>query len=148
MSGNKRQHNSGIQPQGATDWPARISFRKENAPKPTYPTSKDLESHVDVRFNLRRNIQLQAVLNYGQSHSEPAMVRDLSLGGAFIVMAPVDLREGCYTELILRYRYKGAVKEHHLGAHIARIEPEGVGLRFNQYDDDIYTDLVNLLSII
>ena len=145
---NKRQRDIGTTPPAASDWPARIRYRTERAPKPSYPTTQELDSQPDVRFNLRRNLELQAVLNYGQTHSEPAVIRDLSLGGAFIEMTPVDLREGCYTELILRFRYKGDIKEHRLGAHVMRIDPEGVGLRFNQYDDDVYTDLVKLMNAI
>jgi len=85
------------------------------------------------------------VLNYGLTHSEVVPIRDLTMGGVFVQMTAVELHEGALLELMLRYRYKDRHIEHRLPAQVVRVTPDGVALRFGDYDDDAYTDLVDLL---
>lgn len=99
----------------------------------------------EARRSLRRRIPMHVVINYGMSYSEAQPVRDLSMNGVFVDMAASELYEGRFVEVVLRYPYKGRRVEHRLPARVRRVSPEGVALRFGPYDDDTYTDLVNLL---
>ncbi len=98
-----------------------------------------------ARASVRRPVSLQALINYGLSYSVPWQVRDLSMTGAFVEMAPSDLREGTIVEFVLRAGYRGRHLEHRFPARATRITPAGVAFVFGPYDDAVYTDLANLL---
>ncbi len=103
------------------------------------------EPDIELRSNPRKTIPIEVVLNYGQIHSEVVPIRDLTMGGVFVEMTAIELHEGALLELMLRYRYKDRHIEHRLPAQVVRVTPDGVALRFGDYDDDAYTDLVDLL---
>jgi hypothetical protein len=75
----------------------------------------------------------------------PWKIRDLSLSGAFLEMDAADLEEGGMVEFVLRFAYKDRRVEHRLPAKVARITPDGVALEFKKYNNEVYTDLVNLI---
>ncbi len=97
------------------------------------------------RSDARKQIPLEALVNYGLTYSVPWHIRDLSPTGAFVEMDPADFSEGAYVEFVLRFQYKGKPIEHRLPGKVTRIEPNGIPLRFGNYDDESYTDLINLL---
>jgi hypothetical protein len=97
------------------------------------------------RHSLRRNLNLDVVVNHGMTYSIPWQVRDLSLDGAFVEIESGPLPEASYLEVVVRYDYKDRKVELRLPATVARIEGRGMALRFGYYDDQAYTDLANLL---
>ena len=109
------------------------------------PYAERREPDIELRSNPRKTIPIEVVLNYGLTHSEVVPIRDLTMGGVFVEMTAVELHEGALLELLLRYRYKDRHIEHRLPAQVVRVTPDGVALRFGDYDDDAYTDLVDLL---
>lgn len=130
----------------ASDWSARIAYQRERNPHGSHASNTQRRAYAEQRLSLRKAVPLSVVLNYGMSYSAPAAIRDMSLGGACLDMSPVDLGEGTAAELIVRFRYKGVLKEHRLPATVIRVEDEGVALHFGKYDDDAYTDLINLMN--
>jgi HAMP domain-containing protein len=97
------------------------------------------------RHSIRRQLDLQVLVNHGLTYSVPWHVRDLSLTGAFVEMDAAQLPESSYVEFVLRYRYQGRPIEHRIPATVTRVAAEGVALTFGHYDDQAYTDLTNLL---
>jgi hypothetical protein len=97
------------------------------------------------RRSVRRALNLQVLVNFGATYSEPSQARDLSLSGAFLAMDARHLVQGAYVEVVLRYRYKETSMEQRIPATVTRLESNGVGVTFGNYDDQTYTDLTNLL---
>ena len=46
---------------------------------------------------------------------------------------------------MISFGYQGHQIEHLIPAVVVRIQPQGVGLKFDRYSEKAYTDLVNLL---
>ena len=97
------------------------------------------------RTTVRAEIPIQVLINYDFSYSEVKTVRDLSPDGAFVALSSREIPEGARVEAVLRYRAKGKMLEHRLPADVVRVDRDGVALKFGRYDDDTYTELVNLL---
>jgi len=97
------------------------------------------------RREIRKNLPLEVLVNYGMTQSGAWRVRDLSVGGAFVEMSTDDLSPGISVELVLWFSRQQRSVEHRLPAKVVRIGPDGVALQFGAYDDEAYTDLVNLL---
>ena len=142
---NKRQDQLGS---GANtpDWSARLAYQRDRRSPSPRAGSGQRRVYEEQRLALRKSVPLSVVLNYGMSYSAPAAIRDISLGGACLDMTPVDLGLGSATELVVRFRYKGVLKEHHFPATVVRLDTDGVALHFGNYTDDAYTDLINLMN--
>jgi PilZ domain-containing protein len=104
--------------------------------------------NAEPRHSIRRPVNLDVVVNHGMTFSVPSQVRNLSLTGAFVEMDAAHLPVGAFVEIVLRYHYDGKAIVHRLPATVARIEERGIGLSFDRYDDDTYTDLSNLLCLL
>jgi hypothetical protein len=104
------------------------------------------------RRDMRKKIPLPVLVNYGKTHSYGMThsgawrTRDLSVGGTFVEMSAAELSTGAPVEVVLRFPCRQQTVEHRLPAKVVRINPDGVALQFDTYDDKAYTDLVNLLS--
>lgn len=98
-----------------------------------------------IRRALRRPFPLTALINFGLHYSRLWPVRDLSPTGAYVEMNIRGLSVGTRVEFVLRYAANGCVVEHRLAACVERIEEHGVGLGFDAYADETYTDLVRFL---
>lgn len=72
-------------------------------------------------------------------------IRDVSLKGVFLTVDASGAQEGDTEEVVIDFSDKDQQIEHRVPAVIARIHPEGVGLKFTEYDDQTDTDLVNFL---
>ena len=94
---------------------------------------------------MRTELPLQVFIHYKSKRSAATKVRDLSTEGAFIEMAPKELPEGAHVETVLCYQLEDKPIEYRLPATVVRVTQEGVGLKFDSYDDETYTRLVNLL---
>jgi hypothetical protein len=121
---------------------ARARYENEPAEDPL-PAAH--ARHALLRGGVRRRKPLTALVNYGMTYSALLPVRDLSLTDVFVEMDPAFLSVGASLEFVLRYRYRGRPVELRLSGVVRRIEPDGVALRFGEYDDAAYTHLVNLL---
>lgn len=100
------------------------------------------------RNSLRRHIDLKALINFGVSYSVSWRVRDLSLIGAFIQIKSPSLLPRSQVELVLHYAHDDRPMELRIPAAVTRVESDGAALMFGDYDDQTYTDLVNLLYLI
>lgn len=98
-----------------------------------------------VRQALRRHAPLTALINFGLHYSRRWPIRDLSTNGAFVEMPAIGIKPGMSIEFVLRSRVGNRAVEHRLPARVERIEADGVGLCFGQFDDQTYTDLVRML---
>lgn len=114
-------------------------------PESSAPAGKERTDGDFAPRDLRKKIPYVALINYGLTYSVPWHVRDLSPSGALVEMDATDLKEGAYVEFVLRFHYKGRNVEHRFPARVVRIGPAGVALKFGEYSDAAYTDLVNLL---
>ncbi len=86
------------------------------------------------------------MLNHGLSDSAVWRLEGLSLDGALLEKTGVqDLPLGAQVEMVLRLRYKDVPVELRIPARVVRLTAEGAALRFERYDDETYTHLVNLL---
>lgn len=97
------------------------------------------------RTTVRTEIPLQVFINYDSKRAVATKVRDLSTEGAFIEMSPTELPEGAQVETVLRYYMDDKPIEYRLPASVVRVTSDGIGLKFDSYDDETYTRLVNLL---
>jgi hypothetical protein len=128
---------------------------QSGAPEQTFWLGRALEARQEERAEapaqplpregVRRQLNLEVLVNHGLDYSTPWQVHDLSLTGAFVVMDAPHLPEGSYVEVVLRYRYKGTTYELRLPATVTRLEERGMALTFGRYDDATYTCLTNLL---
>jgi len=100
---------------------------------------------TEARQSLRRRHSLEALINHGLSYSIPWRIRDLSLEGAFLESENGQLPTGASVEVVMRYSCKGRDVEVRLPATVTRIETRGMALKFGRYDNQIYTDLTNLV---
>ena len=126
--------------------PAGIWLRGAGArPESSAPAGTDRTDGDFAPRDLRKKIPYVALINYGLTYSMPWHVHDLSPSGALVEMDATDLKEGAYVEFVLRFHYKGRSIEHRIPARVMRISTAGVALKFGEYPDAAYTDLVNLL---
>lgn len=93
----------------------------------------------------RRRLPLQVTLNFGLGGCPVLQLRNLSTDGALIELGSHALAEGMLVELVLRCLYKDRPLSLHFGAEIVQVEGGSVLLRFGRYDDQTYTDLVNVM---
>lgn len=107
--------------------------------------SPSLQHGPVVRQALRRHAPLTALINFGLHYSRRWPIRDLSTNGAFVEMPAIGIKPGMSIEFVLRFRAGNRAVEHRLPARVERIESDGVALRFGQFDDQAYTDLVRML---
>lgn len=97
------------------------------------------------RASVRTEVPLQVFIHYESKRTPATKVRDLSTEGAFIEMSPEELPEGAHVETVLCFQMEGKPVEYRLSARVVRVTDDGVGLKFDSYDDETYTRLVNLL---
>ncbi len=106
---------------------------------------RDRGRNSHQRMSIRTAVPYQALINYGMSYSAVWRIHDISMSGAFVEMAMGSLGAGALVEFVIRFRRAGRPVEHRLPATAIRVQSNGVALKFGDYDDDVYTDLINLL---
>ena len=94
---------------------------------------------------MRTEIPLQVLINYDLNYSKVARLRDLSTEGAFVEMPPAEVPQGAQVETVFRYRAEGKTWERRVPANVVRVDRDGIALKFGAYDDDTYTELINLM---
>ncbi len=126
-------------------WIGRALPQSSEQTWPPKPPLRDHSKDPHLRTSLRAELPYEAVINYGMTYSGAWRVRNMSMSGAFVEMDVGDLQEGAAVEFVIRYSYKGQQMEHRLPATATRIQQNGVALKFGRYDDETYTQLINLL---
>ena len=126
-------------------WIGRALPQSSGQVWPPKPPVRDHSKDPHLRTSLRAELPYEAIINYGTTYSGAWRVRDMSMSGAYVEMDVGDLQEGTAVEFVLRYYYKGDPVEHRLPATAMRIQQSGVALKFGRYDDETYTQLINLL---
>ena len=115
-------------------WLTRSAFQK---PVP--------DTSLHQRGSIRKERACDIFIKSGSSYSLANKIHDLSVDGVFIEIDTRGLVEGDQAEVLISFAYQGRQIEHLLSAEVMRIQEHGVGLKFAQYSDQAYTDLVNLL---
>ncbi len=100
-----------------------------------------------MRTGIAPEVTYQAFINAGTSSAQTWRIRDISMSGVFVEMDSGELREGTAVEFIFRFRHSGRQVEHSLPATVIRIQGNGIALAFGRYDDETYSDLVNVLYL-
>jgi len=111
-----------------------------------WPTRAAAASSQRQRTCIRKASACLLQVRIGQSHILTQSAHDLSLTGVFVEMNPDSVLLGDQAEVLIGLTdNNGRPHEHRITAEVVRIQPEGVALKFDQYDNRAYTDLVNFL---
>lgn len=97
------------------------------------------------RGSIRKAQACDIFLKSGASYILAEKIQDLSVDGVFIEVDSAGFIEGDRVEVLISFAYQGRQIEHLIAAEVVRKQAQGIGLRFGQYSDQAYTDLVNLL---
>jgi len=97
------------------------------------------------RGSIRKAQPCEIFIKSGKSYILAHKIQDLSMDGVFIETDTAGLTEGGQVEVLISFAYQGRQIEHQIVAEVVRQQAHGVGLRFGQYSDQTYTDLINLL---
>lgn len=108
---------------------------------PQSQTSTSLRERVSIR----RAIPCTILVNFGTTYAIASNILDISLTGAYVGLDAAGAQLGDAVEVVVSFAYQGKQIEHRIPATIARLQSKGVGLKFEAYDNQTYTDLVNLL---
>lgn len=111
----------------------------EGSPQSRMNTSKH------ARVSIRRAIPCTILVNFGTTYAIASNIFDISLTGAYVDLDAAGAQLEDAVEVVISFAYQGKQIEHRIPATIVRLQSEGVGLKFEGYDDQTYTDLVNLL---
>ena len=100
---------------------------------------------INKRSSLRKTIALAAVVNFGATQCCRCHTYDMSLDGAFIEMDVTGLEPRTQIEVVLQLGEDADTIEYRLPAEVLRLEKTGAAMRFQKYDNFIYTALINTL---
>lgn len=106
--------------------------------------SGDLSSHSQ-RESPRRALPCNVLVNAGGAYLIAHAIHDISLVGVFVELDSTGLVRGDLVDVVLEFSDPPRTIDIQLSAEVVRIDRAGVGLRFCDYSDQTYTDLVNLL---
>lgn len=115
-------------------WLTRSAFQK---PAP--------DTSFHQRGSIRKAQPCDIFIKSGTSYIVAQKIQDLSMDGVFIEVDSAGFIEGDRVEVLISFAYQGRQIEHLINAEVVRKQAQGIGLRFGQYSDQAYTDLVNLL---
>ncbi len=99
----------------------------------------------DLTDSPRKQIHFDALVDYWITYSIPWHVLELGTESALVRMDTLGLRVGEAMDFVLRFKVDRQPSEHHIPAVVEKIEPQGVTLRFADYDEDTRRDLAKLL---
>jgi hypothetical protein len=108
---------------------------------PQSPASASLRE----RESIRRAIPCTILVNFGTTYAIASNILDISLTGAYVDLDAAGAQLGDAVEVVISFAYQGKQIERRIPATIVRLQSQGIGLKFEAYDNQTYTDLVNLL---
>lgn len=97
------------------------------------------------RESPRRALPCNVLINAGGAYLIAHAIHDISLVGVFVELDSAGLVLGDLVDVVLEFSDPPRTIDIQLSAEVVRIDRAGVGLRFCDYSDQTYTDLVNLL---
>ncbi len=115
------------------------AFTQESSPQP--PASASLRE----RESIRRAIPCTILVNFGTTYAIASNILDISLTGAYVDLDAAGAQLEDAVEVVISFAYQGKQIERRIPATIVRLQSQGIGLKFEAYDNQTYTDLVNLL---
>ena len=125
---------------------SRNGNRPDTAPAQYWPASGAISPRPRQRTSIRKALPCTLQLRFGQTHLLTQSVHDLSLTGVFVEMDPKGILIGDPVEVTIEFADQGGQPvQHAITAEVVRVTPEGVGLKFDQYGNRAYTDLLNIL---
>ncbi|MCG6974937.1 MAG: PilZ domain-containing protein [Acidiferrobacterales bacterium] len=98
------------------------------------------------RWSSRRPIALNVALYYNRIGLLPCKTRDMSTEGMFVQTRHVSLSEGITVDAVLTDQGSFPGHQLRLPAKIVRVNFDGVGLRFHNFDIDTYHFLRTVLE--
>ena len=98
------------------------------------------------RWSSRKPVTLNVALYYDRIGLLPCKTRDLSAEGMFVQTSHVSLSEGITVDAVLTGQGDFPGHQLHLPARIVRVNADGVGLRFHDFDIDTYQFLRSVLE--
>lgn len=119
---------------------ARIQpeLHEASPPSPAHASLRERES-------IRKAVPCTILVNFGTTYAIAADILDISLTGAYVDLDAAGAQLGDAVEVVLSFAYREKQIEHRIPATIVRLQSRGVGMKFEAYDNQTYTDLVNLL---
>lgn len=114
------------------------------------PNASRREKVLERRFWVRTPLMLDVHINGGGAHpagTRPVSIktRDISLGGLFVPITDPALSMLTSVEAVLMLDGEDQPTPHALRTEVARVTPDGVGLRFVYFNSQTYRTLASLL---
>src|SRR5690606_23199640 len=100
---------------------------------------------MERRWGARKAVEVDVVVDNQPACLRRGTIGDVSIGGVFVRMEPDGLTPESIIELVLLLQQDDGMKVYRMPAVVARVAPDGAGLRFDQYDVGTFRTLVMLL---
>ena len=100
---------------------------------------------MERRWGARKPVEVDVVVDNQPACLRRGTIGDVSIGGLFVRMEPKGLTPDAPIELVLLLQQEGGMQVYRMPAVVARLAPDGAGLRFDQYDVGAFRILVMLL---
>lgn len=100
---------------------------------------------MERRWGARKAVDVEVVVDNQPACLRRGTIGDVSIGGLFVRMEPDGLTPESPIELVLLLQQDGGMQVYRMPAVVARVAPDGAGLRFDQYDVGTFRTLVMLL---
>ena len=143
-----KRRTVGVEAQGVTGqdfWRRQASQERFASPAPDTGPAHTGPQLPRRRVGIRKALPCSVLVKSGSSYILARRVHDISLVGAYVEMPPADLTVGQIVDIVIELLAGRHQVDHQITAEVSRIDENGVGLRFSNYGDRAYTDLVNLL---
>lgn len=98
------------------------------------------------RWCSRKPVSLNVAIYYNRLGLLPCKTRDMSVEGMFVHTGHVTLAQGSTVDAVLTGHNGHSELQLRLPAKIVRVNSDGVGLRFHNFDIDTYHFLRQVLD--
>jgi len=100
----------------------------------------------DRRWCARKVIKLNVALYYDRLGLLPCKTVDMSMEGMFVATGRIALSQHAKVDAVLTHYDDVVSRQLRLPAKIVRVNADGAGLRFHNFDSDTYYFLRDILS--
>lgn len=104
------------------------------------------EFEQDRRWSARKSVALNVAIYYNRLGLLPCKTMDMSMEGMFIDTGRITLSTDAKVDAVLTSHYGSESQQLRLPAKIVRVNAEGAGLRFHNFDSDTYYFLREILG--
>ncbi len=98
------------------------------------------------RWSSRKPVSLNVAIYYDRLGLLPCRTRDISVEGMFVHTGQITLTQGATVDAVLTGHNGHTGLQLRLPAKIVRVNTDGVGLRFHDFDTDTYHFLREVLD--